>query len=78
MDARSPQYSKGKRCELWVRGAGRGLLESPRHSLPRNATCLFHLQGVALAEDDPPSAHEPPARFQPAPWRANAALPPPR
>ncbi|XP_034252520.1 uncharacterized protein LOC117652003 [Thrips palmi] len=65
VDARSPQYSKGKRCELWVRGAGRGLLESPRHSLPRNATCLFHLQG-------------PPARFQPAPWRSNAALPPPR
>ncbi|KAE8742765.1 hypothetical protein FOCC_FOCC011693, partial [Frankliniella occidentalis] len=78
VDARSPQYSKGKRCELWVRGAGRGLLESPRHSLPRNATCLFHLQGVSLPEDDPPSAHEPPARFQPAPWRANAALPPPR
>lgn len=31
-------------CEFWIRGTGHGDLESPRHSLPPNTTCLYHLQ----------------------------------
>lgn len=31
-------------CEFWIRGTGHGELESPRHSLSPNTTCLYHLQ----------------------------------
>lgn len=47
VDLQSPTYAKNKRnCEFWITGTGRGVLESPRHSLPPNTTCLYHLQGT--------------------------------
>lgn len=47
VDLQSPTYAKNKRnCEFWITGTGRGILESPRHSLPPNTTCLYHLQGT--------------------------------
>lgn len=45
VDTNSFLYSKNKKmCEFWIRGTGHGELESPRHSLPPNTTCLYHLQ----------------------------------
>jgi hypothetical protein len=45
VEIQSPTYTKSKRsCEFWVRGTGHGLLENPRHSVPPNTTCLYHLQ----------------------------------
>lgn len=45
VDTNSFLYSKNKQmCEFWIRGTGHGELESPRHSLPPNTTCLYHLQ----------------------------------
>ncbi|XP_039229997.1 uncharacterized protein LOC26536190 isoform X2 [Drosophila yakuba] len=49
VDIQSPTYSKNKKpCEFWIRGAGRGILESPKHSLAPNSTCLYHLQGLGV------------------------------
>ncbi|XP_032575246.1 uncharacterized protein LOC6616371 isoform X1 [Drosophila sechellia] len=49
VDLQSPTYSKNKKpCEFWIRGAGRGILESPKHSLAPNSTCLYHLQGLGV------------------------------
>ncbi|XP_049313230.1 uncharacterized protein LOC105221859 isoform X3 [Bactrocera dorsalis] len=49
VDVMSPTYSKNKKpCEFWIRGAGRGILESPKHSLAPNTTCLYHLQGMGV------------------------------
>lgn len=45
VDIQSPTYIKNTTlCEFWIRGTGHGELESPRHSLPPNSTCLYHLQ----------------------------------
>ncbi|XP_036219322.2 uncharacterized protein [Bactrocera oleae] len=49
VDVMSPTYSKNKKpCEFWIRGAGRGILENPKHSLAPNTTCLYHLQGMGV------------------------------
>ncbi|KPU78217.1 uncharacterized protein Dana_GF10200, isoform B [Drosophila ananassae] len=49
VDIQSPTYSKNKKpCEFWIRGAGRGILENPKHSLAPNSTCLYHLQGLGV------------------------------
>lgn len=49
VDIQSPTYSKNKkRCEFWIRGSGRGILENPKNSLSPNTTCLYHLQGVGV------------------------------
>ncbi|XP_034481213.1 uncharacterized protein LOC117786905 [Drosophila innubila] len=49
VDIQSPTYSKNKKpCEFWIRGAGRGILENPKHSLAPNSTCLYHLQGMGV------------------------------
>ncbi|XP_023245577.1 uncharacterized protein LOC106637106 [Copidosoma floridanum] len=45
VDSNSTTYTRSKRCEFWLRGNTGGLLTSPRHSLPRNSTCLYHLRG---------------------------------
>lgn len=54
MDQESPKYARNKRCEFWLRGAGKGMLESPRHSLSANTTCLYHLQGAEPGTTPPP------------------------
>lgn len=56
VDADSPTYAKNKHCEFWLQGSGGGVLASPRHSLPRNSTCLYHLRGAgpALPSPTPP------------------------
>ncbi|XP_031626059.1 uncharacterized protein LOC116342540 [Contarinia nasturtii] len=47
VDTKSYLYAKNKQmCEFWIRGTGHGELESVRHSLPPNTTCLYHLQGT--------------------------------
>ncbi|KAK0171076.1 hypothetical protein PV328_008838 [Microctonus aethiopoides] len=46
VDADSPTYAKNKRCEFWLKGNTGGVLASPRHTLPRNTTCLYHLRGA--------------------------------
>uniref|UniRef100_A0A1B0BBU0 DUF7805 domain-containing protein n=1 Tax=Glossina palpalis gambiensis TaxID=67801 RepID=A0A1B0BBU0_9MUSC len=49
VDIQSPTYTKNKKpCEFWIRGAGRGILENPKHSLAPNTTCLYHLQGIGV------------------------------
>lgn len=49
VDTQSYLYAKNKQmCEFWIRGTGHGDLESPRHSLPPNTTCLYHLQVCIL------------------------------
>lgn len=53
MDADSPTYAKNKHCEFWLQGSGGGVLASPRHSLPRNSTCLYHLRGAGPAMPSP-------------------------
>ncbi|KAG8242076.1 hypothetical protein J6590_072970 [Homalodisca vitripennis] len=54
VDKESPKYSRNKRCEFWLKGAGKGVLESPRHSLSANTTCLYHLQGMEPGTPPPP------------------------
>lgn len=45
VDIESTAYAKNKRsCEFWLRGSGHGIVESPKHSLAPNSTCLYHLQ----------------------------------
>ncbi|XP_037908293.1 uncharacterized protein LOC119649946 isoform X2 [Hermetia illucens] len=47
VDQQTAAYVKNKKlCEFWVRGTGYGVLESPKHSLAPNTTCLYHLQGT--------------------------------
>jgi hypothetical protein len=46
VDLHSPTFARNKRCDFWLRGTNRGTLDSPQHSLPRNTTCLYYLQGV--------------------------------
>lgn len=47
VEHQSPTYAKNKRnCEFWLSGTGHATLESPKHSLPPNTTCLYHLQGT--------------------------------
>lgn len=53
VDADSPTYAKNKRCEFWLRGNSGGGLASPRHTLPRNTTCLYHLRGAGPAMPSP-------------------------
>ncbi|XP_026678920.1 uncharacterized protein LOC113467125 [Diaphorina citri] len=57
VEQESFMYAKNKRCEFWIRGSGKGTLESPRHSLSPNTTCFYHLQGHE------PGA-TPPTRYQ--------------
>uniref|UniRef100_A0A8D8YX57 CUB domain-containing protein n=1 Tax=Cacopsylla melanoneura TaxID=428564 RepID=A0A8D8YX57_9HEMI len=57
VEQESFKYAKNKRCEFWIRGSGKGTLESPRHSLSPNTTCFYHLQGHE------PGA-TPPTRYQ--------------
>jgi hypothetical protein len=72
VDQQSPTYARNKRaCEFWVRGTGRGVLESPLHSLAPNTTCLYHLQGIDTSL--PPPAGAPRA---PSSW--GRPYPPPR
>ncbi|KZC14511.1 hypothetical protein WN55_06972, partial [Dufourea novaeangliae] len=56
VDADSPTYAKNKHCEFWLQGSGGGVLASPRHTLPRNSTCLYHLRGAGptLPSPTPP------------------------
>ena len=69
VDQQSPTYARNKRCEFWVRGTNKGTLETPQHSLPRNTTCLYHLQGVDITATPRYSS-------DPGYWRRE--LPPPR
>ncbi|XP_059217069.1 uncharacterized protein LOC106091151 isoform X2 [Stomoxys calcitrans] len=75
VDIQSPTYSKNKKpCEFWIRGAGRGVLENPKHSLAPNTTCLYHLQGVGIFKTfdhlslsrrtNAQGLHSPPSRFK--------------
>ncbi|XP_023290102.1 uncharacterized protein LOC105700757 [Orussus abietinus] len=56
VDASSPTYTRNKRCEFWLQGTRGGILSSPKHSLPRNTTCLYHLRGAGplLPSPTPP------------------------
>lgn len=53
----SSVYTPNKRCEFWIQGSGNGILESPKHTLPPNTTCLYHLQGLE-------SRFTPPVKYQ--------------
>ncbi|XP_063975987.1 uncharacterized protein LOC135161918 [Diachasmimorpha longicaudata] len=53
VDAESPEYAKNKRCEFWLKGNSGGVLASPRHTLPRNTTCLYHLRGAGPVMPSP-------------------------
>ncbi|XP_039292120.1 uncharacterized protein LOC111044919 [Nilaparvata lugens] len=72
VDQDSPKYARNKRCEFWLRGAGKGTLESPRHSLSANTTCLYHLQGAE------PGTTPPPRHLEMLRRRPNLNLPPSR
>lgn len=77
MDQQSPTYARNKRaCEFWLRGTGKGVLESPQHSLTPNTTCLYHLQGI---DTSVPSSPGPLRPLAPYPWRRSGfTYPPPR
>ncbi|KAL6443013.1 hypothetical protein ACFW04_002778 [Cataglyphis niger] len=79
VDAESPTYAKNKRCEFWLRGTGGGVLASPRHSLPRNSTCLYHLRGAGPAPPSPAPPRPLPKFPEQRPgtvWRRPAPRPP--
>ncbi|KAJ8683346.1 hypothetical protein QAD02_019138 [Eretmocerus hayati] len=57
VDVNSTTYTRGKRCEFWLKGDTGGQLFSPRHSLPRNSTCLYHLRGENTEFQIPTSPH---------------------
>lgn len=79
VDAESPTYAKSKRCEFWLRGTGGGVLASPRHSLPRNSTCLYHLRGAGPTLPSPTPPRPLPKFPEQRPgtvWRRPAPRPP--
>lgn len=79
VDAESPTYAKNKRCEFWLRGTGGGILASPRHSLPRNSTCLYHLRGAGPTLPSPTPPRPLPKFPEQRPgtvWRRPAPRPP--
>ncbi|XP_036139984.1 uncharacterized protein LOC118644124 [Monomorium pharaonis] len=79
VDAESPTYAKNKRCEFWLRGTGGGILASPRHSLPRNSTCLYHLRGAGPTLPSPTPPRPLPKFPEQRPgtvWRRPAPKPP--
>ncbi|KAM0732709.1 hypothetical protein ACS0PU_000870 [Formica fusca] len=79
VDAESPTYAKSKRCEFWLRGTGGGVLSSPRHSLPRNSTCLYHLRGAGPTPPSPTAPRPLPKFPEQRPgtvWRRPAPRPP--
>lgn len=79
VDAESPTYAKNKRCEFWLRGTGGGVLASPRHSLPRNSTCLYHLRGSGPTPPSPTPPRPLPKFPEQRPgtvWRRPAPRPP--
>lgn len=53
MDQQSATFARNKRCEFWIWGTNKGTLETPQHSLPRNTTCLYHLQGAETPNMSP-------------------------
>ncbi|XP_068086166.1 uncharacterized protein [Anabrus simplex] len=69
--AQSPTYAKNKRCSFWIQGPGKGSLETPRHSLPRNTSCLYHLHAPPRPEHPvtPPPPRHPPAAKPPPRYR---------
>ncbi|CAL7941517.1 unnamed protein product [Xylocopa violacea] len=78
VDADSPTYAKNKHCEFWLQGSGGGVLASPRHSLPRNSTCLYHLRGAGPALPSPTPPRPLPKFPEPRPgtvWRRPAPRP---
>ncbi|KAG7198767.1 hypothetical protein KM043_001754 [Ampulex compressa] len=80
VDAESPTFAKNKRCEFWLKGSGGGVLASPRHSLPRNSTCLYHLRGAGPALPSPTPPRPLPKFPEQKPgtsWRRPAPRPPP-
>ncbi|KAL2729828.1 uncharacterized protein V1477_015639 [Vespula maculifrons] len=79
VDADSPTYAKNKRCEFWLKGNSGGVLESPRHSLPRNSSCLYHLRGAGPALPSPTPPRPLPKFPEQRPgtvWRRPAPVPP--
>ncbi|KDR18394.1 hypothetical protein L798_07556, partial [Zootermopsis nevadensis] len=67
VDQHSPTFARNKRCEFWIRGSNKGTLETPQHSLPRNTTCLYHLQGAKtpiLPLQYPADLRPPPPRYK--------------
>lgn len=80
VDLQSPTFVKNKRnCEFWIRGTGRGILESPLHSIPANTSCLYHLQGMDTNPNIPHAASGPlpSSRYPPTYWRTSALVFPP-
>lgn len=79
VDVDSATYAKNKRCEFWLRGNGGGVLASPRHSLPRNTTCLYHLNGMGDPLPSPTLPRPLPKFPESRPgmvWRKPVAKPP--
>ncbi|KAL2712623.1 hypothetical protein V1478_018146, partial [Vespula squamosa] len=79
VDADSPTYAKNKRCEFWLKGNSGGVLESPRHSLPRNSSCLYHLRGAGPTLPSPTPPRPLPKFPEQRPgtvWRRPAPIPP--
>ncbi|XP_035718354.1 uncharacterized protein LOC118440021 isoform X1 [Vespa mandarinia] len=79
VDADSPTYAKNKRCEFWLKGNSGGVLESPRHSLPRNSSCLYHLRGAGPTLPSPTPPRPLPKFPEQRPgtvWRRPAPVPP--
>ncbi|KAK2587829.1 hypothetical protein KPH14_003929 [Odynerus spinipes] len=79
VDADSPTYAKNKRCEFWLKGNSGGVLASPRHSLPRNSTCLYHLRGAGPTLPSPTPPRPLPKFPEQRPgtvWRRPAPAPP--
>ncbi|XP_048507374.1 uncharacterized protein LOC105683642 isoform X2 [Athalia rosae] len=79
VDINSSTYSRNKRCEFWLQGNGGGMLASPRHTLPRNSTCLYHLQGMGPVQPTPTPPRPLPKFPEQRPgtvWRKPAPRPP--
>ncbi|KAI4504001.1 hypothetical protein M0802_000472 [Mischocyttarus mexicanus] len=79
VDVDSPTYAKNKRCEFWLKGNSGGVLESPRHSLPRNSSCLYHLRGAGPTLPSPTPPRPLPKFPEQRPgtvWRRPAPAPP--
>ncbi|KAK6625096.1 hypothetical protein RUM43_005387 [Polyplax serrata] len=77
LDQETVSYTRNKRCEFNIKGSGRGVLESPRHSLTPNTTCTYHLEGGDSGKPSP-TFRPTSGKYDPKFWHKQVPPAPPR
>ncbi|KAL0272396.1 UNVERIFIED_CONTAM: hypothetical protein PYX00_005379 [Menopon gallinae] len=80
VDQDSPFFTRNKRCEFNLRGTGKGVLESPHHTLSPNTTCSYYLEGTDAPKPTPtfrPTPGRYPIQYDPKYWQRQTPPPSP-